>query len=400
MHPPFVRAAADERFLFPRHDFLPAMIPDDDQGKQVESLLTTPNLAGALESEQFRRFLDQVPVALVVAELRDGERIVYANPEFEALTGQALPDLEGRDWSVLAGRGTGGDQERPLVDAIIASNDHVGVFAIAGSGGEPTMVDAYSNIIEDDDGTPVFRLAALVCVRAGAGAEDAQADLERQLREKDVALQEIQHRVRNNLQMITALIRLEARTGRAGAASGRFDEIAGRIEALQLLYNSLGEDRLGQEVDLGAYLSQIASAVMRAHATEGVRLDLKVDAYPVSVNVAMPTGLVVNELMTNALKHAFAGRDGGTISLQSLTDSGGCRVSVSDDGNGLPDGSEWPQPGKLSALIVQSLRENAKAKVIADSGPGRGLRVTIVFTRAAAAPESAAADTPKANAEK
>jgi two-component sensor histidine kinase len=59
---------------------------------------------------------------------------------------------------------------------------------------------------------------------------------------------------------------------------------------------------------------------MRSHAVEGIRLDLKVDTYPVSVNVAMPAGLVVNELLTNALKHAFVGRDGGTITLPSLVD--------------------------------------------------------------------------------
>ncbi len=119
-----------------------------------------------------------------------------------------------------------------------------------------------------------------------------------------------------------------------------------------------------------------------------IRLDLKVDTYPVSVNVAMPAGLVVNELLTNALKHAFAGRDGGTITLQILADGNGSRVVIADDGVGLPDGVEWPKRGKLSALIVQSLRENAKAGLSVESSPGRGTRVTIVFARTAAAPEA------------
>jgi two-component sensor histidine kinase len=165
------------------------------------------------------------------------------------------------------------------------------------------------------------------------------------------------------------------------------DRLAGRIESLQLLYQSLSDHDASQEIDLGTYLSQIASAVMRTHATEGIRLNLKVDAYPVSVNVAMPTGLVVNELLTNALKHAFKDRDGGTITLHSLADGKGCRVVVSDDGAGLPEGSEWPQRGRLSALIVQSLRENAKAALEVESRPGEGMRVTIIFTRKAAAPE-------------
>jgi two-component sensor histidine kinase len=109
----------------------------------------------------------------------------------------------------------------------------------------------------------------------------------------------------------------------------------------------------------------------------------------VSVNVALPAGMVVNELLSNALKHAFAGRDGGTITLHSLSEDGGCRVIIADDGVGLPDGVEWPQRGKLGELIVRSLRQNAKADIKVDSRPGAGTRVTIRFTRATSAPDSA-----------
>lgn len=155
------------------------------------------------------------------------------------------------------------------------------------------------------------------------------------------------------------------------------------------MYKLLSDQKGGDEIDLGVYLSEIASSVMHSHAVEGIRLNLKIDAYPVSVNVAMPTGLVVNELLMNSLKHAFLGRNGGTITLQSLSDSNGCRVTISDDGIGLPEGMEWPKPGKLSALIVRSLRENAKADLKVESNPGEGMRVTIAFSRVASAPVAA-----------
>jgi two-component sensor histidine kinase len=111
---------------------------------------------------------------------------------------------------------------------------------------------------------------------------------------------------------------------------------------------------------------------------------MKIDTWPVSINVAMPTGLVVNELLTNALKHAFQGRAGGTISLTSLVDDSGCRVTISDDGVGLPPGLTWPQPGRLGALIAQSLRQNAGARFQVESEPGKGVQVEIFFARAAA----------------
>ena len=84
----------------------------------------------------------------------------------------------------------------------------------------------------------------------------------------------------------------------APTADGRFTRLAGRVQAVQSLYEQLTEDSLGDEIDLGSYLSQIATAVMRAHAVEGIHLETKVDSYPVSVNVAMPTGLVVTHPLT------------------------------------------------------------------------------------------------------
>jgi two-component sensor histidine kinase len=248
-------------------------------------------------------------------------------------------------------------------------------------------VDAWSNLIEGDDGEPLFRLVALVEITGRDGS--VLDDLQDRVREKDTQLRELQHRVKNNLQMITALIRIEAR-GVADLSTGEgFDRLAGRVEALGLLYHALAGSGTEDAVDLGVYLSEIASAVMRAHAVEGIHLDLQLDTWPVSIDVAMPTGLVVNELLTNALKHAFQGRDGGTIRLHCTTEGQGCRVVIADDGVGLPEGVAWPKPGKLSSLIVRSLLQNANARLDVRSAPGQGMEVIIRFSCEDAAPGAA-----------
>ncbi|MBK8161471.1 MAG: ATP-binding protein [Rhodospirillaceae bacterium] len=351
-----------------------------------EQLLETPDLSGALESERFKQFLDHVPVAIAVATLERQKLITYANLEFERLTGMSAVAMQGRPWTALPGDAAAKDDGRGLSDAIKGDEDFIGVFEII-LAGKPMMVNAWSNIIVDDHGTPTFRLVALAEVK-GADQPDHE-ELQQRLAEKDVLLLELQHRVKNNLQMITALIRLEARNIQDDGTGKKFERLAGRVNSLALLYRSLSDDGKGDSVDLGIYLSQIASAVMTAHAVEGIRLDLKVDTWPVSINVAMPAGLVVNELLTNALKHAFTGRDGGTITLHALVDETGCKVIVADDGIGLDDAQSWPKPGKLSALILQSLRQNAKASVDILSLPGKGLRVTLFFARASAAPADA-----------
>lgn len=352
----------------------------DAQAEPIEQLLDIPDLADALESERFKQFLDHIPIAIAVSELRPTERIVYVNLEFERLAGQPADAVLGRGWDALPGEPAAPGESRLLGQAIVEDQDHVGTFCI-GPPGQQANVHAWSNLIEDDEGKPAYRLIAL-----GRGAIDRSA-LEERLHEADLHLRELQHRVKNNLQMITALIRIEARNVPAGPADDRFDRLAGRMEALALLYRSLAsEGGNGDSIDLGIYLSEIASAVMRAHAVEGIRLDLRVDTWPVSINVAMPAGLVVNELLTNALKHAFPGGEGGTVTLHSLVDDEGCRVVIADDGVGLAPDAQWPRPGKLGTMIVNSLRQNARARLQVDSQPGKGTRITVLFARADALP--------------
>jgi PAS domain S-box-containing protein len=354
-----------------------------DDAKRVEGLLDTPNLAEALESDRFKQFLDHVPIAIAVSELHPSETVIYANFEFERQTGQSVAEIEGRSWKALPGFAASVGDDRLLGDAVKDDEEYVGEFTIVRKAGS-VNVAVWSNTIEDETGKPLFRLVALANAARGAGG-DVQA---KALQNNDVLLRELQHRVKNNLQMITALIRLEARNVPDDASGERFDRLAGRIHALAVLYDALARENAADNIDLGAYLGQIATAVMQAHAVEGIRLDMKLDTWPVSVNVAMPAGLVVNELLTNSLKHAFAGREGGAIKLHSLIDDYGCHIVIADDGVGLPNGAIWPKPGKLGAIIVQSLRQNASAKVAVTSSPEKGMSVTISFAKAASSHSS------------
>ncbi|HEX3664742.1 MAG TPA: histidine kinase dimerization/phosphoacceptor domain -containing protein [Rhizomicrobium sp.] len=357
-----------------------------EESSQIEALVATPDLADALESEQFRRFLDQVPIAIIVSQMGAKERIVYVNPEFERISGLVAAELEGKSWSVLQAPCTDPALNLDLGGAIAGGSDFLGTFLMGAAGGQNECVDAYSNVIQNENGVPAYRFAALV--KVNLHRQEEPEELQKRIREKDALLLEIQHRVKNNLQMITALMRMEARNADGLIDTAPFQRLAGRIEALKILYTLLDPSDEAGQVDLGVYLSDVAAAALHAHAVEGVRLELKVDIYRVSVNVAMPAGLVVNELLTNALKHAFVGRPGGTITLESVSDGNGCRVTIADNGVGLPEGLEWPRRGKLSALIVQSLRENAKAQVQVTSVPGQGMRVTLIFTRAAVAAQT------------
>ncbi len=334
-----------------------------------------PHLAEALDDDRFRQFLDHVPFAVAVAEFGKEELIVYGNIEFERLTDLTAETIQGKPWSILPSSAPLVDGPE-LSDALLENEEYLGAFTIKTE--EATrVVDVWSNTIVDDSEKPLFRLLAM----SARDRADVTSVLSDAVAEKDVLLKELQHRVKNNLQMITALIRMEARNVQSEEESAQFGRLAGRIDALSILYKSLYGGKETETVDLGIYVSQIASSVMAAHAVEGIRLELKIDTWPVSVNVAMPVGLVINELMTNALKHAFVGRDGGLIGVRCTVDDEGCKIIVTDDGVGLSDAADWPKRGKLSAMIVESVRRNAKAEIDVESELGHGMKVTIAFKR-------------------
>ncbi|HEX4197760.1 MAG TPA: histidine kinase dimerization/phosphoacceptor domain -containing protein [Caulobacteraceae bacterium] len=346
----------------------------EEAPKDVESFLQGADIPRALGDRRFKQFLDQMPIAVAISALGRPERIIYANQEFARLAGRTSDEIIGQGWDQFDAKAASDD--RAFGEAVTVGQDYVGAFSMPRDD-SLAFVDVWSNLIEDEGGVLVFRLVAL----GETGSRDAAvvAALEKQITDKDLQLRELQHRVKNNLQMITALIRIEARGVTDRTTSEGFDRLAGRVEALGILYRALTESSSDDVIDLGIYLSEIAAAVMHAHAVEGIHLDLQVDTLPVALDVAMPTGLVVNELLTNALKHAFRGRSGGVITLHSSIDPGGCRIVIADDGVGLPDGTSWPRPGKLSALIVRSLVENAHADLTVRSAPGAGMQVTISF---------------------
>lgn len=344
--------------------------------QQVNDLFDSAELARAVETEEFKLFLDHLPIAIVVSKLLGGEqRIVFANKAYGELTGQPCANIIGRGWSILNAFRGEDDSQITIEHALLKGDDYLGTFQLSTS--KPILVEAYASIIETLDGIENYRILAIIDVTARERAQ--REEFARQLRDKDMLLKEIQHRVKNNLQLITTLIRFDAHNRRSGEVN--LARLAGRIESLQILYRDLLTDGTsGEIVDLGHYLSEIASAVMRTYAVDGMRLDLKVDHSPVSINVAMPVGLLVNELLTNSFKYAFAGKEAGTLTVRCLHEHDNeYRIVVADDGIGLPEGTTWPREGKLGALIVQCLRENAKTDLSVDSAPGNGTRVTISF---------------------
>ena len=139
-------------------------------------------------------------------------------------------------------------------------------------------------------------------------------------------LAEVQHRVKNHLAMIVSMIRMQARSSSAG---DDYIVLARRVEALQLLYQELSETGVSSsfrdEVPLGAYVSRIAAAVGHLDGGQGIRVNVIAEEVMVDATTAGRVGLLVSEILTNAFRHAFVGRDTGLVETRVQRLSGGRR---------------------------------------------------------------------------
>jgi PAS domain S-box-containing protein len=243
--------------------------PHNETSQQVNDLFDSPEFARAVETEEFKLFLDHLPIAIVISKLLRGEqRIIFANKAYEQMMGQLFADIKGKGWSILDAFKGEDDPKVTMEQALLKWEDYLGTFRLERA--DPILVEGYAGIIEDDDGVEKYRIVAIIDVTVRERAQ--REEFARKLNDKDTLLKELQHRVRNNLQLITALIRLDARNQREGS-NINLDRLAGRIESLQLLYKDLSADGLGQAVDLGHYISEIAAAVMHTYAVEGIRVE-------------------------------------------------------------------------------------------------------------------------------
>jgi len=211
----------------------------------------------------------------------------------------------------------------------------------------------------------------------------AEMELRDSLREKEGLLREIHHRVKNNLQVITSLLRLEAGRSAQPATKVALQDMQGRIRSMALLHETLYRSADFARVDMAEYLRQLASQLHRAQNTRpgDVRLQFDLDPVTLEAEQAIPCGLIVNELLTNSLKHAFPDGLAGEIriALHTLAD-GRVRLEVGDTGAGLPADLDERKQRSLGLQLVSDLVRQLQG-TLEMGAPGTGTRFIITLTQ-------------------
>ncbi|WMW81359.1 PAS domain S-box protein [Undibacterium cyanobacteriorum] len=311
--------------------------------------------------ELFRSIILSSDDAIITKTLR-GE-ITAWNPAATRLLGYAEQDMIGTNIAKIFPPHRLHEEEELMTK--IARGEHVPPFDTTRLRNDGSEVEVSVTIspLRDQEGQVI---GACKLARDISVPNRQKRQLTQAVEDKTALLHEVHHRVKNNLQIVASLLNMQARKANPEVATA-FAECQTRVRAMALVHQLLYESENMAEIDLGLYLSQLATLSRASY--DDVRSQISIEFVPpllpikIDVQRAIPCGLIVSELILNAYKHAFQdGKPGHiTVSLQNLGNTR-FQLSVSDDGIGLPHNFSWQSRSGLGTQLVPMFAKQIHAR--------------------------------------
>jgi len=208
----------------------------------------------------------------------------------------------------------------------------------------------------------------------------AEEQIRKDLETKNILLKEIHHRVKNNLQIIISLMRLQSQFQKDTQTKEVFKETQSRILSIALIHESLYKAEDFARIDLGGYIQKLCTHIFHLHQAEASRIKVAIDAEKIYVDITqgIPCSLIVNELVSNAVKHAFPENKKGVIAIELRKEkSDKVSLSIRDNGIGLPEEIDFRKPNTLGLQLVNDLSAQLGANLKIQRK--EGLKVSVIF---------------------
>ncbi|MGB2957599.1 MAG: PAS domain S-box protein, partial [Bacteroidota bacterium] len=309
-----------------------------------------------LEAERKLRLLAQTIASakdcVMLTDLED--TILYVNDAFMTTYGYAEEEILGKNIDMLRGPDVPREVKEEILPSTL-SGGWYGEIINRRKDGSVFPVELWTSMVRNDDGEPV----ALVGVaRDVTERRKAEEQIRASLREKEVLLKEIHHRVKNNLQVVSSLLNLQSQHIKDEEMLRVFKESQNRVRSMALIHEKLyGSSNLA-EISFGDYVRDLATQLFRSYSLNAAGVSLEVDANNVLLGIdrAIPCGIIVNELVSNSLKYGFPDRRVGTIyiRLHAASDET-VRLVVGDTGVGLPEDLDIEKSDSLGLKLVKML---------------------------------------------
>lgn len=330
-------------------------------------------LALANSEKRLRRILDNL---LPLVMLLDTEgRIIEANPAPLRASGLDLADVKGKAfWDI--GWWTDSAQAQNLASTLlerVAQGETIRQdIVIHGQNSNKITIDMMISPLRDESG--VVR-NIIVSGNDISERQEARLKIEAALRDRTILLQEVHHRVKNNLQIIVSLLRLQARSAHPQAQQALLD-CQNRVIAMSLTHQLLYEKQDFSSIELGNYLKRLVANLRDSNGSLNQTIEIELESSEQGLNIGLnqsvPIVLIVNELIVNAIKHGFPEGESGLIKVQAKQEKDLIIVTVSDNGKGLDAGVQLESMQTLGFNLVRLLADQLGAKIIWPEKGGSG----------------------------
>ena len=342
---------------------LSGMAIDISQRKMAEDALSE-------SEERFSVFMSHLPASAFIKDA--GGRMVFANRYLQELfgiqdyAGKTTPELIPGELAVQMTE----DDRRALAEGVISIQETL----LDTQGRERTFETLKF---------PIHTAGKPVCLGGVAvditDLKQTEAALRTSLEEKTALLQEVHHRVKNNLQIVSSLLNLQAGQEKSLPVLAALRDTQNRIRSMAMLHEMLYRSESLARVNFAAYLESLCAHLLRALGVDPnrVRLDCHAAAVELGLDQAVPCGLIINELVSNALEHAFPEGRAGRIAVELHRDSDDrLALTVADDGVGLPASLDFSQTSTLGLQLVRILTTQLQGTLGVERGQGASFQVT------------------------
>ncbi|MCI0414263.1 PAS domain-containing protein [bacterium] len=200
--------------------------------------------------------------------------------------------------------------------------------------------------------------------------------LKKSVAEKDLLLKEIHHRVKNNLQIISSLLNLQKNYVSSIECRSVLDESQNRVHSMALIHEKLYQTENLNQIHFAEYIRDLSNFLFRSYGVDPERVKLNVDSQAfLTIDTAIPCGLIVSELVSNALKYAFPQRENGAISIETKQKDGVFELKVQDDGVGFPENLDFRNTQSLGMRLVNTLAKQLQGSIEMNRSPGTIFRI-------------------------
>jgi PAS domain S-box-containing protein len=341
-----------------RHKYILQSILDITERKNIEERLVT--------SEFKYRSLIEFSSDIVFTVDRSGT-YQYANSAFASAFGKEPEYFVGKTfWDLYPKKNA--DERFRIIERVFQSGEKESFEIEVPLGARALLFSSTANPIKDEHGNTILVLTHGTDITERKLADERIKSL---LGENELILKEVHHRIKNNMNTMRSLVSLQGQFQQDKNAKNALLDVESRFNSMLVLYEKLNQAPGLESISVASYLPSLIEEVISPFPNRSVvRVATHIDDFAIGAKQLQTLGIIINEVLTNIMKYAFAGRASGTITIDAGKTDGIIRISIRDDGVGLPEGIDFEHSPGFGLMLIRELTRQIDGKIRAERGNG------------------------------